>query len=119
MTIAVKKHTKLDNKRLKSCSTLLDFSTLNQIFCPGLYKDVSEKHNDLHFQRYENVLHVFLRAGRDGEFEGKNIVKAKNIGFRVYDQGIVTYKQNKLGLAAYYDKRYVLIDGIHTRLLDF
>ena len=37
----------------------------------------------------------------------------------VYDQGIVTYEQNKLGLSAYYDNRYVLADGIHPRPLDF
>ena len=43
--------------------------------------------------------------------------KAVNIGFRIHDQGIVTYSQNKLGLSAYYDKRYVLEDGIHTRPL--
>ena len=42
------------------------------------------------------------------------------MGFRVYDQGIVTYEQNKLGLSPYYyDKRYVLADDIHTRPLDF
>ena len=41
------------------------------------------------------------------------------MGFRVYDQGVVTYEQNKLGLCAYYDKCYVLADGIHTRPLDF
>ena len=28
----------------------------------------------------------------------------KNTGFRVYDKGVVTYEQNKLGLLAYYDK---------------
>ena len=41
------------------------------------------------------------------------------MGFRVYDQGAVTYEQNKLGLSGYYDKRYVLADGIHTRPLNF
>ena len=43
--------------------------------------------------------------------------KAKNTGFQIHEQGIVTYEQNKLGLSAYYDKRYVLKDGIHTRPL--
>ena len=62
---------------------------------------------------------VFLRARRDSELEGKDIDKAKNVGFWVYDQGVVTFEQNKLGLSAYYDKRYVLDDGIHTRPLDF
>ena len=61
----------------------------------------------------------FLNARRDSELEEKDIDKAKNVGFRVYDQGVVTYEQNKLGLFAYYDKRYVLGDGIHARPLDF
>ena len=57
--------------------------------------------NDRHFQRYQNVLDVFLRARRGSELEGKDIDKAKNVSFRVYDQGIATYEQNKLGLSAY------------------
>ena len=60
----------------------------------------------------------FLRTRTDTELEEKDIDKAENVGFRVYDQGIVTYEQNKLGLSAYYDKRYVLADGIHTRPLN-
>ena len=82
-------------------------------------KVVSKKHNDLYFQRYKDVLDVFLKARGDSELEEKDIDKAKNVGFRVYDQGVVTYEQNKLGLSAYYDKRYVLGDSIHTRPLDF
>ena len=61
----------------------------------------------------------FLNARRDSELEEKDIDKAKNVGFRVYDQGVVTYEQNKFPLSAYYDKRYVLADGIHTRPLEF
>ena len=61
----------------------------------------------------------FLNARRDSELEEKDIDKAKNVGLRVYNQSVVTYKQNKLGLSGYYDKRYVLADGIHTRPLDF
>ena len=33
--------------------------------------------------------------------------KAQNTGFRVNNNQIVTYTQNKLGLSAYYDKRIV------------
>ena len=80
---------------------------------------VSKKHNDLHFQRYKEVLDVFLKTRIDIELEGKDIDKAKNVGFRVYDQGIVTYEPNKLELSAYCDKRYVLADGIHTKPLGF
>ena len=58
---------------------------------------------------------VFLRARRDSELEGKDIDKAKNVGFWVYDQGVVTFEQNKLGLSAYCDKRYSLADGIRAR----
>ena len=49
------------------------------------------------FQRYKNCL-----------FES-TVDKASNTGFRVHDQGIVTYSQEKLGLSAYYDKRYVFV----------
>ena len=78
-------------------------------------KGVSKKHNDLYLQRYKDVLNVFLKTRRDTELEEKDIDKAKNMGFRVYDKGVVTYEQNKLGLSAYYNIRYVLADGIHTR----
>ena len=87
----------------------------NKYSCKG----VSKKHNDLYFQRYKDVLDVFLKTRRDTELEEKDIDKAKNVGFRVYDQGVVTYEQNKLGLSANHDKRYVFADGIHTRPLDF
>ena len=82
-------------------------------------KGVSQDHNDLNFQRYKDVLDIFLKTRRGSELEEKDIYKAKNVGFRVYDQGVVTYEQNKLGLSGYYDKPYVLADGIHTRSLDF
>jgi len=32
---------------------------------------------------------------------------------------MVTYEQEKLGLSAYYDKRWVLLDGIHTKPIEF
>ena len=82
-------------------------------------KGVSQKHNDLHFQRYKVVLDVFLKTRRETELEEKDIDKAKNVDLRIYDQGVVTDEQNKLRLSAYYDKRYVLADRIHTRPLDF
>ena len=72
----------------------------------------------MYFQHYKEVLDVFLKTRTFSELEGKDVDKAKNIGFRVYDQGIVTYEQNKLGLSVYYDKRYVLADDIHTKPLD-
>ena len=53
-------------------------------------KVVQRRYIDLHFQRYKDVLDVFLKTRRDSELEGEDIDKAKNVGFRVYDQGIVT-----------------------------
>ena len=97
------------------CYLVQDEDGQNKYSCKG----VSKKHNDLHFQRYKDALDVFLKTRGDSELEGEAIDKAKNVGFRVYDQGIVTYEQSNLGLSAYYNKRYVLADGIHTRPLDF
>ena len=71
----------------------------------------------MYFQRYKDVLDVLLKTRIDSELEGKDIDKTKNIGFGIYDQGIVTYEQNKLGLSAFYDQRYVLANGIHIRPL--
>ena len=56
----------------------------NKYSCKG----VSKKHNDLHFQHHKDVLDVFIRARGDSELEEKDIDKAKNVGFRVYDQGL-------------------------------
>ena len=67
-------------------------------------KGMSKKQNEMTWQRYMDALKGELDIG-------------KNTGFRVHGQGIVTYEQNKLGLPPYYDKRYVLEDGIHTRQL--
>ena len=97
------------------CYVVQNEANENKYSCKG----VSKKHNDLNFQHYKDILDVFLKKMRDSELEGIDIDKAKNVGFRAYDQGMVTYEQNKLGLSAYYDKRYVLADGIHTRPLDF
>ena len=44
---------------------------------------------------------------------------ATNRGFRMRDGNMVTYEQQKLGLSAYYDKRWVLPDGIHTEPIEF
>jgi hypothetical protein len=67
-------------------------------------KGVSQKQNVMSWDRYKGALDGF----KD---------KAQNTGFRVNDNQIVTYTQNKLGLSAYYDKRIVAADGIHTKPL--
>ena len=72
-------------------------------------KDVSKKHNDLNFERYKDVLDVLQKIKIDCELGEGDIDKTRNAGFRVHDQGIVIYEQNKLGLSAYYDKHYLCI----------
>ena len=47
------------------------------------------------------MLDVFCKTAITSELEGKGIDKGKNIGFRVFDQGMVTYELNNLGLSAY------------------
>ena len=46
-----------------------------------------------------------------------HVDKGQNTGFRVNNNQILTCTQNKLRLTAYYDKRIVAADGIHTQLL--
>ena len=44
---------------------------------------------------------------------------AENRGFRLRNGQMTTYLQEKLGLSAYYDKPYVLPDGIHTVPIEY
>ena len=87
----------------------------NKYSCKG----VSPKHNDLHFESFEEVLDFFNKTALASELEGRDINKANNVGFRVYDQGMVIYEQNKFKLSTYYHKCYVLTDDNHTRPLEF
>ena len=78
-------------------------------------KGVSKKQNAMTFERYKECLQNFQDV-KNGEVK-IDIDTAKNTGLRVYEHGMVTYEQKKLGLSSYYDKRFVLPDGIHTRPL--
>ena len=69
-------------------------------------KGMSRKQNDITWQRFKAAL------------EGRHDM-ATNRGFRMRDGKIVTYEQEKLGLSAYYDKRWVLPDGIHTEPIEY
>ena len=64
-------------------------------------KGVSRKQNEISWKRYMDALY----GSKD---------MAQNTGFRVVGNKMATYTQNKLGLSAYYDKRIVSEDGIHT-----
>ena len=69
-------------------------------------KGMSKKQNEIKWQRFKAAL------------EGSKDM-ATNRGFRMRDGRMVTYEQQKLGLSAYYDKRWVLEDGIHTEPMEF
>jgi len=59
-----------------------------------------------------------FKAALDGTID-----RAENRGFcMVRSAGamqMATYEQQKLGLSTYYDKRWVLPDGIHTEPIEF
>ena len=69
-------------------------------------KGMSKKQNEITWQRFEAALNG-------------SIDRAENRGFRMVGKQMVTYEQQKLGLSAYYDKRWVLPDGIHTEPFEF
>ena len=59
---------------------------------------MSESQNNITWQRFKAALNG-------------SIDRAKNRGFRMVNGRMVTYEQHKLGLSAYYDKRWVPQDG--------
>ena len=67
---------------------------------------MSQRHNDLTWGRYKRALESYKDM-------------AENRGFRMRDGVMTTYTQTKLGLSAYYDKRKVLSDNIHTEPLEY
>ena len=69
-------------------------------------KGMSKKQNNINWHRFKTA----LQGSKD---------MATNRGFRMRDGNIVTYEQEKLGLSAYYDKRWVLPDGIHTEPIEY
>ena len=69
-------------------------------------KGVNKRQNEMRLKRFERAL-----AG------DRDVVV--NRGFRMRDGSMYTYEQRKLGLSAYYDKRWVLPDGIHTEPLEY
>ena len=69
-------------------------------------KGVNKRQNEMRAERFERAL-----AG------DRDVVV--NRGFRMRDGSMYTYEQRKLGLSAYYDKRWVLPDGTHTEPLEY
>ena len=69
-------------------------------------KGMLKKQNQITWQRFKAALNG-------------SIDRAENRGFRMVGKQMVTYDQHKLGLSAYYDKRSVLPDGVHTEPIEF
>ena len=69
-------------------------------------KGMSKNQNEINWYRFKAA----LNGSKD---------MATNRGFRMRDGNMVTYEQEKLGLSAYYDKRWVLPDGIHTEPIEY
>ena len=69
-------------------------------------KGMNKKQNEINWYRFKAA----LQGNKD---------MATNRGFRMRDGKKVTYEQEKLGLSAYYDKRWVLPDGIHTEPIEY
>ena len=69
-------------------------------------KGVSNRQNQFSWKRYNAT----LEGGKD---------KAMNRGMRMKGGVMCTYEQKKLGLSAYYDKRWELEDGIHTEPIEY
>ena len=69
-------------------------------------KGMSKKQNEITWQRFKAALNGCID-------------RPENRGFRMVDKQMVTYEQHKLDLSAYYDKRWVLPDGIYTEPIEF
>lgn len=68
-------------------------------------KGMSKRHNNITWQRVKAAL-------------GGSTDRAENRGIRMINGWMVTYEQQKLGLSAYYDKRWVLPDGVHPEPIE-
>ena len=94
----------LSNQSLRSKCYYVEDETAGQAKVSS--KGVNKRQNKLRWERYERA----LEGSRD---------MATNRGFRMRNGAMYTYEQRKLGLSAYYDKRWVLPDGIHTEPIEF
>ena len=64
------------------------------------------------FECKKDVLDVFHKTTIVSKLKEEKIDKDRNLGFSVYDQGIVIYEQKKLRLSAQCNKHYALTDVI-------
>ena len=67
---------------------------------------MSKKQNAITWQHFKAALN-------------SSVDRTENRRFCMVGKQMVTYEQHKLGLSAYYDKRWVVPDGIHTEPIEF
>ena len=65
-------------------------------------------------KRRDSITSQRFKAALNGSSD-----RAENRGFRMVYGRMAAYEQQKLGLRAYHDKRWVLPDGIHTEPIAF
>ena len=91
-------------------------------------KGMNKKQNGLVWKEWDEENKVAQQQAKlEQEFRWARYEKAlegykdtaTNRGFRMHNGSMFTYEQHKLGLSAYYDKRWVLEDGIHTEPIEF
>ena len=74
-------------------------------------KGVSNRQNKLTWDRYEAPL--------NGVEDKATTRRGGGGGLRMVKGTMRTYTQNRLGLSAYCNKRWVLPDGIHTEPIEY
>ena len=67
---------------------------------------MSKRQNNMTWQRFKAALN-------------DSIDRAENRGLRMVNGMMATYEQQKLSPRAYYNKRWVLPDGVHTEPIEF
>ena len=69
-------------------------------------KVMSKRQNNMTWQRFKAALNG-------------SIDRAENRGLRMVNGMMATYEQQKLSPSAYYNKRWVLPNGVHTEPIEF
>ena len=72
----------------------------------GLNKRTLEDCGDVPMAQYRKKLEKFIN------------VTSTSRGFRTFHHSVATYEQTKKGLSDFYPKKFVDVDGIHTRPLN-
>jgi len=92
-------------KQPRVCKRIIGYDA-NALYLSTMLRDMPCGKEQVTWQRFKAALN-------------DSIDRAENRGFRMVNNRMATYEQQKLGLSAYYDKRRVYPDGIHTEPIEF